>query len=54
MGTENKTFRQIILSGMQRDEAEIKSIRDDILKDCEKEGIDPEIFCFDKYVLGKT
>ena len=54
MGTENKIFRRIILSGMQRDEAEIKSIRDDILKDCEKEGIDPEIFCFDKYVLEKT
>ena len=54
MGTENKIFRQIVLSGMQRDEAEIKSIRDDILEDCKKEGIDPETFCFDKYVLGKT
>ena len=53
IGVENKIFRRIILSGMINDEREIESIKEDILKDCEKKGIDPETFCFDKYVLGE-
>ena len=54
MGADNKVLKQIVLNNILNDEAEIKLIRDDILKNCEKEGIDPETFCFDKYVLGKT
>lgn len=54
IGPENTTFRHIILKGMINDTAEIKSIQEEILKACETKGIDPETFCFDKYVLEKA
>lgn len=50
-GVENKVFRKIILGAMINDNNEIDSIRKDILSRCEENGIDPQKFCFDKYVL---
>ena len=54
MDTGNKVFRRIILNGMINDRAEIEAIKDEILKNCETEGIDPKTFCFDKYILEKA